>query len=393
LAQEIPDPSIMGVAMINLAEATSQMGDLAGGVKLAEHALREAEGMGEMEYVVDFLPSLAELYVRAGRLPEALLAMQRRVAEGDKLFQRSQTNALAEMQAQFDAAQREQEILLLKRENDIKSASLATRQLQQRLAWLVGGVLLLAGLGLFEAYRRVRRTHKALALSHSELAFKSDHDALTGLFNRRSLQVYLQLSEHIARPNEAARPAMAFVLADIDHFKQINDRHGHAAGDAVLVELALRFARLVRPGDRLFRWGGEEFLLLLQQWPEGALPDLCQRILGAVADEPFLIDGQPVWLTLSLGACPYPLRREPVLANDWGRHLRWADMALYLSKARGRKQGHAIVALSDASDDSLQRVDRDLTAAAADGLVHLETVQFQSSRPPGARAEITQDTP
>jgi diguanylate cyclase (GGDEF)-like protein len=218
------------------------------------------------------------------------------------------------------------------------------------------------------------------------LAFKSDHDALTGLFNRRSLQLFLQISEHIARPNEAPRPAMAFVLADIDHFKQINDRHGHAAGDAVLVELANRFARLVRPGDRVFRWGGEEFLLLLQQWPEGAMSDVCQRILGAVANEPFVIDGQPVWLTLSLGACPYPLRREPALVNDWGRHLRWADLALYLSKARGRNQGHAIGALSDTDEASLQHLDRDLAGAADAGLVRLETVHLRHARPPGTES-------
>jgi diguanylate cyclase (GGDEF)-like protein len=279
------------------------------------------------------------------------------------------------MQGRFDAAQREKEILLLKRDNELKSATLEAKQLQQGAVWLVGSVLIVAAGALALAYRRVRKINQALGLSNAELAFQSDHDPLTGLFNRRSLQLFLELSGQAARAGEAPRPSMGFVLADIDHFKQVNDVYGHAAGDAVLVEFARRLSSLVRPGDRLFRWGGEEFLLLLPQGSSAGLADLCRRILDAVAHEPFEVEGQHIRLTVSLGACPFPLRPEAALAQDWQRHLHFADLALYRSKTHGRNRAHDIVEIADGSPETLDALESDLGAAAAQGLATVRLIE------------------
>jgi diguanylate cyclase (GGDEF)-like protein len=375
IAREISDRAVTAVGQMNLAEALSNMGNVTGAIKVAEEGLKEAEATGDLQYLVELLPAVAEMYARAGKLPEALNAFRRRVAEGEKLYQRSQASAFAEMQTRFDAAQREQEILLLKRENQLKSATLEAHQLQQWGALLIVTLSALLGWLLYQAYRRIRLSNLALAVSNSQLAEQSHRDPLTGLFNRRAFQLFLQLSTQGSRLQDPLRPTMAFVLLDIDHFKPVNDSHGHAAGDAVLVEFARRLTALVRPGDRLFRWGGEEFLLLLPQWPTHGLGDVCKRILQAVAREPFEVEGKRIPLTVSLGACPFPLHPDASVAQDWERHLRWADLALYLSKSRGRNRAHDITGVAEASPATWAAIDGDLGAAMAQGAVSVAMIQ------------------
>jgi diguanylate cyclase (GGDEF)-like protein len=132
---------------------------------------------------------------------------------------------------------------------------------------------------------------------------------------------------------------------------------------------------LVRPGDRLFRWGGEEFLILLPHSPSTGLADLCKRILEAVAQEAFKAEGHRIPLTVSLGACPFPLLHDPALSKDWQRHLHFADLALYLSKSRGRNRAHEITAIADASEPTLQALENDLGSAMAQGQVTVEVIQ------------------
>ncbi|ADX47463.1 diguanylate cyclase [Paracidovorax avenae ATCC 19860] len=154
-------------------------------------------------------------------------------------------------------------------------------------------------------------------------------DPLTGLSNRRRLASLAQ--ERIAQARQAGQPT-AVVIADIDHFKRINDTHGHEAGDRVLVHVAELLARSSRARDLLARWGGEEFLVVM---PTCALADaqaLAERMRAAVADRPARHGALAIPASLSLGVAQ--LRSGESLEAAIAR----ADGALYASKHAGRNR-------------------------------------------------------
>ncbi|MBL9213288.1 MAG: diguanylate cyclase [Opitutaceae bacterium] len=154
-------------------------------------------------------------------------------------------------------------------------------------------------------------------------------DALTGLLNRREFDRIL--AEEHARALRFGEP-LALLMVDLDHFKAINDRHGHPAGDAVLVEVARRLTAQVRTVDRVMRLGGEEFALLLAQTTlEGAVP-VAERIAAALRDEPVVAGSAgPLAVTASVGVAALPGQADAPAAL-----VAAADRALYAAKAAGR---------------------------------------------------------
>jgi diguanylate cyclase (GGDEF)-like protein len=160
-------------------------------------------------------------------------------------------------------------------------------------------------------------------------------DVLTGWNNRRYLQV--RLLEELARARRDASSLVCLML-DIDHFKNVNDSYGHAAGDTVLIELAQRIESQVRVSDIAARYGGEEFVVLLPgtEIESGTL--LAERIRKAVSAEPIEIgDGNSVTITASIGiASVAPIRDEDDLKTSGESLLARADVALYSAKSAGR---------------------------------------------------------
>ncbi len=168
-------------------------------------------------------------------------------------------------------------------------------------------------------------------------------DFLTGFYNRRYLQA--RLREELARAQRLGH-SLALLMIDIDHFKQINDRFGHLAGDTVLHEVAARIAAQMRTSDTGARFGGDEFAMLLQ---EGSVIDaerVASRVLQAVRARPISVATDVEELIgLSIGvaaAAPTPDMRDHKLLGD--RLIAAADAALYRAKSQGRNQ----VAVADA---------------------------------------------
>lgn len=152
-------------------------------------------------------------------------------------------------------------------------------------------------------------------------------DVLTGLSNRRHLQdVAQQAMLHARRHGEA----MSVVLADIDHFKQINDRFGHEAGDQVLIHVSQLFLGLCRPRDVVARWGGEEFLFLLPGTDLRAAAEFAERIRVAAGGTRMDLWAEPMRISISLGVAMFAGSES--LDAVIGR----ADAALYQSKTLGR---------------------------------------------------------
>ncbi len=166
-------------------------------------------------------------------------------------------------------------------------------------------------------------------------------DELTGLYNRRYL--FAHLSEVLGRIPESGNET-ALMLFDIDHFKQVNDRFGHPAGDEVLRELAGRAMRQVRSVDLVGRLGGEEFVVVMPETSLSGAVVVAERLRAAVADEPFILkeNGGKLPITVSVGIAVTGVEKETQESL-----LKRADEALYAAKNAGRNR---VVAFADKRD-------------------------------------------
>lgn len=171
---------------------------------------------------------------------------------------------------------------------------------------------------------------QAIQSLQDQLTEQTNRDPLTGLYNRRYLTTALQ-RETDACAREGA--TLALLLIDLDLFKQINDRHGHAAGDDVLCQISALLLQSMRPSDICCRYGGEEFLLVLPGMGLQTSVERAQALRQQVAERRWLAEGQPIGVTLSVGvACAHNARVAPAALIDM------ADRALYQAKAEGRNR-------------------------------------------------------
>lgn len=181
--------------------------------------------------------------------------------------------------------------------------------------------------GLVITLRRLDR-----ALDHFDAAITAsltDVDELTGLLNRAAME--RDLARELAHARRGKSP-LCVAMVDADHFKKVNDTYGHGFGDVVLEELADRFEAALRPHDRVYRYGGEEFMVML---PETALRNALQvvdRLRQAVCETPISEGDMEIVLTVSAGVA---------LARDQDENedvIKRADEALYEAKASGRNR-------------------------------------------------------
>jgi two-component system chemotaxis family response regulator WspR len=204
-------------------------------------------------------------------------------------------------------------------------------------------------LALEQRALEVEQQKAQLEQMNRELTESSYTDALTGLPNRRYLRPYLEqpAPEGARRANGGG---MVLCMFDLDHFKAINDRFGHEAGDSVLVETARRLRHCLREGDVALRWGGEEFVVIGRDHSTATARNFARRLLHGIGGEPQVLpSGQVVQVTCSLGYAPMQwanaagaaaLTREQV--------INLADAALYLSKLEGRNRGIGVYPGRDA---------------------------------------------
>lgn len=157
-------------------------------------------------------------------------------------------------------------------------------------------------------------------------------DPLTGLANRRAL--FDQFAHEIARARRAGEDLSVCVL-DLDHFKQINDRYGHAAGDTVLVRVAERLRQILRETDRIGRIGGEEFVLVLPATGRIGAKNVVERCRAVLYDTPIVLDdGTPLTVSASFGV----VAAAPDMETTESQLVSRADEALYQAKQRGRNR-------------------------------------------------------
>lgn len=159
---------------------------------------------------------------------------------------------------------------------------------------------------------------------------QATHDPLTGLFNRRYLDQILYGEIAHARQSNSL---VGILMADVDHFKQINDQYGHKAGDLILQKLGELMKNCVRTADIVCRYGGEEFVIVMPGVSERTVDECAEEIRSRFAALRISIDNQEIRSTISLGAAIYPLH-----GSDVDEVFINADRAMYQAKQRGRNQ-------------------------------------------------------
>jgi diguanylate cyclase (GGDEF)-like protein len=341
LARQVHSLSAESVALSNSGFAQILLGHHTEGIARVHQALATEQRSGAISSIADIQSELGTTLEKVGRLREAWEALRdyRRLA--DESFRRDQQEAVLELEEGVDAERRRTALADLNTENALQEAQLLGHDLQIRV-WRVAiavGVLLLTLVAVL--VRRLRHSNAQLISSNVELKVASESDPLTALANRRHFQLEMDRANPVSGGFEGA-----LVLIDIDHFKRINDQYGHAAGDAVLIEVAQRLRKALRDGDMAVRWGGEEFLVAVRAMPLDQVEALAQRLLSAIGDHPVEVQGKQICVTASLGFASFPLdpARRPV---SWERAIDLVDTAMYLAKAHGRNRAYGVRSLEE----------------------------------------------
>lgn len=162
---------------------------------------------------------------------------------------------------------------------------------------------------------------------HRRLEAMATTDALTGLANRNAFDI---LFGQALRTSDRTQAALSVILLDLDHFKRLNDTHGHLAGDHALQTVATLLRQHLRENDIFARWGGEEFLVMLQNTPIDQATEVAEKLRTALASHPLTFNGTHIALSASFGVA----QRNPAEAKD--PLLTRVDGALYTAKHAGR---------------------------------------------------------
>jgi len=273
---------------------------------------------------------LAQTFAALGRAPEAEAAWR-------EVLKLDRANFDRVLGAQLEAQRGVLQAQRLQAENELLQSRTQTAeralQAETRLRWLISAIVLVLAGGATAALWWLRRVNRRIAVVAAM-------DALTGLLNRRSADAAGRAA--LAAARKQGEP-LSVLMFDVDHFKQVNDRFGHAGGDEVLRQVAAVLRHGLRRGDRLARWGGEEFLLLLPGTAaaEAAALGERQRVamaaaalqLGADAGAGVDVGAAPLQVTLSVGVAvlqPGDSQLDSVIAR--------ADAALYSAKRQGRNR-------------------------------------------------------
>jgi two-component system, cell cycle response regulator len=179
------------------------------------------------------------------------------------------------------------------------------------------------------AGERILQLEDRLVEARESMRFQATHDRLTSLWNRG---VIVELLSREVSRSRREKNCTVVMLCDLDHFKQVNDTYGHGAGDEVLREVSRRLHSVVRSYDMVGRYGGEEFLVVLNKCDPGSALARADNVRNAVGSKPIMAAGKPLTVTMSVGlalSCEFE-------ASGVDEIIQEADRALYAAKGAGR---------------------------------------------------------
>jgi len=318
-AEALNDKTALATARINLGQAYLATGRLAEGKTSFEAGLGEYEQNGDKPELQAVLLEYGQALEHAGDYAAAVKAYHRERTLSDELFEKRRQKAMLELQEKYDADKKQRQIELLERENQVKSAEIDNRRLQQRIWALLIVVFALVSVIVGLLYRKVRHANAQLHEKNQELKQQSVRDPLTGLYNRRHFQDFM------------------------------------------------------RETDMIVRGGGEEFLAFLPAIPRSGLDEVARRLLTGIAET--RIDYQDLTLgaQVSIGFAPYPLAPagKPM---PWERAVNLVDMALYMAKGHGRNRAYGVRGFAGFAQTSMEEIEQNLEQAWRAGFVDMSIV-------------------
>ncbi|MEJ6007093.1 diguanylate cyclase [Paucibacter sp. AS339] len=372
LARKDKDLSSESLALANMGLAKIAM-------KRIQEGKRDVQASTEIELKRGALNGAALGYLeqgqyleRAGDLAGSIEAYHHHRKLIDQVLREETQKAVLETQASYDDERRGKELELLNRDMSLKSEQLVARNLQLKLWAALAGCVLLFGVLLALAYQRIRKTNQSLAHSNAALRKQSERDPLTGLSNRRHFQAAIK------RLADQGKLSGTVFLIDIDHFKRINDVHGHAAGDTVLVDIARRLRATLREEDLVVRWGGEEFLIVVETRDPEYANTLAQRLLDQIGEQPVNHGALQIPITASIGFATFPVAPHG-LALSWERAIDLVDTVMYMAKAHGRNKAYGIESIEASDEPALLALAGRMEAAWHEGSVQLRALSGPQS--------------
>jgi diguanylate cyclase (GGDEF)-like protein len=299
LTQTVPSPAQRVAVTHLLGEVHWASGDLPMALTRLQEALQQAQERQQKQDICDIQYSLYKLHAEMGDFAAALSCHVAYHAADRELQRQSAQSRLITQQAQRDVERARQEAEI----HRLRTVELA--ELNQQKTELL----------------------EKLQSQTAELARLAIEDPLTGLYNRRYLTDFLE--REIARSHRTGLP-MTVAIADLDNFKQVNDRFSHRIGDEVLKATARIFMRHVRNTDVVARYGGEEFVVVLPETPIGEAGSVLERVRLAIAEYPWRAIHPELSVTVSVGLADEPLNSRSLLSQ--------ADANLYAAKLAGKNR-------------------------------------------------------
>lgn len=373
LAREQQYPYYIHLLQMTEGHLLVAQGQYPTGIAAIERSLAYFRQSADKARLQRLLGELADAYQQAGYHQKQATALLEQRSLREEVFQAERDHRISELKQRFEATEQVQKSRLLEQENVNQARLLENKRLQHNFTLLFALTMTLAAILLYLLQNKLRRRGYRLHQDNQQLQQQSLHDPLTGLCNRRALMQ--QMTAAPARTDPAKPQSAVFLLMDIDHFKVLNDTYGHAAGDAVLVEVGKRLSQICRGADLLVRWGGEEFLLYLPQTNIAAIPGLAGRLLHAIAATPICVGELQLQVSLTGGAvCSYyPGRNSGSHVPDWEQLVQLADAALYFGKQQGRNRICSVEQLQLPLSDALARLASNVETAGTASWLSLHT--------------------
>lgn len=358
-------PKVVRMARFGLARADQRLERWDEAVAHLDAALQDALAQASMRDARRVYELQAEVYAAAGRTDDALATLQASIALERELFDDRRASIIAAMEGEAEFERQAAALQLAEQEQALARLALQRSQMWRWIGFGVLGVLFLLALllhGRVEARRRqrllreqvaeqtrvLREQHRELEQAYAAVNRASLTDPLTGLANRRFLEQHLPADAARARALHrqaqesgvvATSADLVVFLLDLDHFKSVNDRFGHEAGDAVLMEVSRRLQEEFREGDFVARWGGEEFLAVARFVDRRKAAAIAERVRAAIHEQPVAVsDDLQIECTCSIGFSSFPPNPSRPDAGRWQDVVGLADQALYEVK-RERRNG------------------------------------------------------
>ncbi|MFM2587837.1 diguanylate cyclase [Vibrio sp. TBV020] len=276
----------------------------------------------ETAWEITILENLVQAHEQRGDYQQALNYMKQVALLKQDFYKQTYNEEIISEKGTLERQLNKREVELLEAQNALQAATLKGQRSKE---------ILYVTLFLILTYFVVRSLLR-LKRSNHELTAQNNTDALTGAYNRRYLENWL---EQIA----SSKNNSSFLVSvlDIDHFKSFNDRHGHDVGDAVLMQTVQVLQSQLRKQDTLIRWGGEEFILLIPLEDNEDINSILERLRACIEEHCYSDGANLFQVTISMGA---KICDGQTLANQWEQTFSQADSALYQAKEDGRNRYH-----------------------------------------------------